>query len=85
MDISFSVLPNIDDYKNENGVFFKDRIDRYTACGMFYAPAGNEVFKKAIDKIVSNCHFKALKPFSRDIFPIFRQRKNNIIRSITII
>jgi mannosyltransferase OCH1-like enzyme len=55
MDISFSVLPNIDDYKNENGVFFKDRIDRYTACGMFYSPSGNEVFKKAIDKIVTNC------------------------------
>lgn len=55
VDISFAVLPDIDKYNHENGVFFKDRVDRYTACGMFYAPPGNEALKKAIDKIVDNC------------------------------
>jgi mannosyltransferase OCH1-like enzyme len=55
MDVSFSVLPNIDDYKNENCVFFKDTIDRYIGCGMFYAMPGNENLKKAIDIVVSNC------------------------------
>lgn len=55
MDVSFSVLPNIDDYKNDKDVFFKDTIDGYMACGMFYALPGNKILKKAIDQIVSNC------------------------------
>lgn len=55
MDVSFSVVPDIYKYNNENGVFFKDTIDGYVACGMFYAPPGNQILKKAIDQIVSNC------------------------------
>lgn len=55
VDVSFSVLPDIDKYNNDNGVFFKDTIDGYVACGMFYALPGNEILKKAIDMVVSNC------------------------------
>jgi|694.fasta_scaffold01183_14 mannosyltransferase OCH1-like enzyme len=55
VDVSFSVLPDIDKYNDENGVFFKDTVDGYVACGMFYSPLGNEVLKKAIDTIVDNC------------------------------
>ena len=58
IDTSFSVLPDIDKYNDENGVFFKDTIDRYVAVGMFYAPPGNKNLKKAIDIIVSNCKSK---------------------------
>lgn len=55
MDASFSVLPDIDKYNDENGVFFKDTVEGYVACGMFYAPPGNQNLKKAIDIVVSNC------------------------------
>jgi mannosyltransferase OCH1-like enzyme len=55
MDVSFSVLPDIYKYNSEDGVFFKDTIDNYVACGMFYSPKNNNTLKKAIDQIVANC------------------------------
>lgn len=55
VDVSFSILPNIDDYINDKGVFFRDTIEGYIACGMFYSSAGNHILKEAIDRIVSNC------------------------------
>lgn len=58
IDASFSVLPDIDKYNSEDGVFFKDTIDKYVACGMFYSPPGNEILKKAIDIIITNCKSK---------------------------
>jgi mannosyltransferase OCH1-like enzyme len=65
IDVSFSVLPDIDKYINENGVFFTDTINGYMACGMFYALPGNEILKKAIDMVVSNC-----KSQHYGIFPV---------------
>ena len=55
VDVSFSLLPDIYKYNNDNGVFFKDTMERKIACGMFYSAAGNKVFKDAIDEIVNNC------------------------------
>jgi len=58
LDVSFSILPGIDKYVDGKPIFFKDTIDRYVSCSMFYAPPGNKNLKKAIDIIVSNCKSK---------------------------
>lgn len=55
VDVSFSLLPDIEKYENEKGLFFLDTIEDYVACGMFYSAPGNALFKKAIDQIVHNC------------------------------
>lgn len=55
VDVSFSLLPDIEKYNNENGVFFLDTVDTYMGCGMFYSSPGNFIFKKAIDQVVENC------------------------------
>ena len=55
VDVSFSLLPDIQKYENDKGVFFLDTIEDYVACGMFYSAPGNIVFKKAIDQIIHNC------------------------------
>jgi len=58
VDVSFSLLPDIDNYINDKGVFFRDTIEGYVACGMFYSAPGNRILKDAINMIVSNCKSK---------------------------
>ena len=58
VDVSFSILPDIDKYNNDNGVFFRDTIEEYVACGMFYSAPGNKILMDAINLIVSNCKSK---------------------------